>query len=383
MKLSRISTSATFFPEIDGLRFISIFLVIAFHLNGYVGGGAHRNPLNAIFSIGWSGVELFFVISGFVLSLQFINRYKNVKAAPPLRNYYIRRLTRLEPPYIIALTIYLAIKIISTRDISLINNYFSSMFYMHNIIYAKSSAILGAAWSLEVEVQFYVLMPIFGQIFRIRNSAIRRFILLLLIILSSLFSWQIGQITTITTLANFMHLFFTGLLLADLICMDGGDAMRSGRVVMQIRPAWDALGLIAASTFIIFMRSNFDAKIQVMSIFILPFFLSVMRGGVLRYILTRKLIYTLGGMCYSTYLFHTVVLRFTIEKTGAVDFIFFHLNPSQAEIAVLMLASSLVFSVSTIIFVMFERPFMDPKWAPRLKGFLENRIDAAQFAPKV
>jgi peptidoglycan/LPS O-acetylase OafA/YrhL len=69
----RITTSGEFIPEIDGLRFIAIALVITHHLALFVSiqRGQNEGPL----SRGQLGVELFFVISGFILAVPFAMQY--------------------------------------------------------------------------------------------------------------------------------------------------------------------------------------------------------------------------------------------------------------------------------------------------------------------
>jgi peptidoglycan/LPS O-acetylase OafA/YrhL len=108
--LSRETSSGRFIPEMDGLRFVAIGMVILFHLNGYLAAKAtfpqyslmaQSDWLARIALVGFRGVELFFVISGFILGLPFAAHH--IEGAPPvnLRKYYLRRLTRLEPPYIV------------------------------------------------------------------------------------------------------------------------------------------------------------------------------------------------------------------------------------------------------------------------------------------
>src|SRR5207244_520732 len=77
--ISRETTSGRFIPEMDGLRFVAISMVILFHLNGYLAAksgaslapGAHSGWLAQVALVGFRGVELFFVISGFILGLPF------------------------------------------------------------------------------------------------------------------------------------------------------------------------------------------------------------------------------------------------------------------------------------------------------------------------
>ena len=103
-RLRRLRDTSTGFylPEIDGLRFFAISWVFIYHLNYYLIKN-HPVDLTNIFQgiagNGHLGVELFFVISGFVLSLPFARYYLKDGKKVYLKQYFIRRLTRLEPPY--------------------------------------------------------------------------------------------------------------------------------------------------------------------------------------------------------------------------------------------------------------------------------------------
>jgi peptidoglycan/LPS O-acetylase OafA/YrhL len=110
-QISRETSSGRFIPEMDGLRFAAIGMVILFHLNGYLNAKSpfysaaapNSDWLAQAAMVGFRGVELFFVISGFILGLPFAAHYLKGTAPVSLRKYYLRRLTRLEPPYIVAL----------------------------------------------------------------------------------------------------------------------------------------------------------------------------------------------------------------------------------------------------------------------------------------
>ena len=94
--ISRPSTSGGFVPEMDGLRFVAIAWVVLYHV------AALRSPdvpaaLRAGCDSGHYGVELFFIISGFVLALPFATWRLKEGGPVVLKRYYLRRLTRLEP----------------------------------------------------------------------------------------------------------------------------------------------------------------------------------------------------------------------------------------------------------------------------------------------
>lgn len=116
----RISSSGQFIPEVDGLRFFAIFSVFIYHLTGDIlrhssALDAYTRKASAIFpatQVLNVGVQLFFVISGFILGLPFATAHLANKKPVSLKKYFLRRVTRLEPPYIISLLLFFVLKIL-------------------------------------------------------------------------------------------------------------------------------------------------------------------------------------------------------------------------------------------------------------------------------
>ena len=118
-QLSRITTSGrVFIPQIDGLRFVAIIAVIAFHVRAICSYHFRASPagltiegdlVNDAFGTGHFGVQLFFLISGFILSLPFARQSLCPGRRISLREYYVRRVTRIEPPYVIHLAFLLVL----------------------------------------------------------------------------------------------------------------------------------------------------------------------------------------------------------------------------------------------------------------------------------
>jgi len=106
---------------------------------------------------GGYGVELFFAISGFILAWPFARQHLQSSQKVKIRSYFLRRITRLEPPYILAVliraTLLLAIGIHQARFILV--HLIASLFYVHNIAFGISSRIEAVSWTLEIELQFY------------------------------------------------------------------------------------------------------------------------------------------------------------------------------------------------------------------------------------
>ena len=189
-RLSRITSGGNFIPEIDGLRFLAIGSVLLFHVS-YALNQAYRWPLGRgemavydVFDRGGLGVELFFVISGFILAVPFARQFVYGDKPVEIRRYYLRRVTRLEPPYIVALIgFYAAAWLVNDAALRghFLKTFLARLFYLHGLIYRDAPVLNGVTWSLEIEVQFYLLMPLLARIFLL-PAPVRRAGLLLVIL---------------------------------------------------------------------------------------------------------------------------------------------------------------------------------------------------------
>src|SRR5580692_2669668 len=116
----RITSTGQFIPEIDGLRFVAILSVYIYHLAGDVlrhsseasNQALHGASLFEVTQILNIGVPLFFVISGFILGMPFAAARLEGKRPVSLKKYFLRRVTRLEPPYILCLVLFFALKLV-------------------------------------------------------------------------------------------------------------------------------------------------------------------------------------------------------------------------------------------------------------------------------
>src|SRR5690606_20381175 len=169
-----------------------------------------------LFGSSFSGVMLFFGISGFILGLPFVKQYAYGGNQVKLKNYFFRRITRLEPPYIIVLTLLFLLNIAFADKggfAELFPHYLASFFYMHNIIYDAFPVLNPVFWSLEVEIQFYLLAPLFALVFKL--DKIPRRVLLFAFIFIWKFLLQYNPVEVIT-LIDYLSYFMVGFLAADL-----------------------------------------------------------------------------------------------------------------------------------------------------------------------
>lgn len=138
-----------FIPELDGLRGIAVLLVLWIHLPGGA-LGVSISGLRQVVLPGNLGVDLFFVLSGFLITrILLVDRERGV----PLRKFLIRRFLRIFPIYY--LTIAVMLPKLSWEDVLVCSTYTSNYGYM--LIEHRSP--MEHTWSLAVEEHFYLLWP--------------------------------------------------------------------------------------------------------------------------------------------------------------------------------------------------------------------------------
>ncbi len=183
---NHLDTSYKF--HIQTLRALSVLLVFFYHLK------------IEFFEYGYLGVDIFFVISGFVITQSIYSNYLKYKKID-LKNFYFKRSKRILPNLVFILTVtYLIYLIFGPPEISLWNDYLSSLFGISNFYYLFSDKgyfynifdnPFAHSWSLGVEEQFYLIYPfiifIFFKIYK--NEKLFELSLIVLILISFFLSF--------------------------------------------------------------------------------------------------------------------------------------------------------------------------------------------------
>ena len=139
------------FGSLDGLRAVSILAVVWHHTHdGFSGWPISKR--------GFLGVDLFFLISGFLIVTLLLREHRR-SGTMSLRNFYIRRFLRIFPPYYAMLALVAAIVFIKPGGTSLAlrRDLPYALFYVANLV--PMSSLLAITWSLAVEEQFYLIVP--------------------------------------------------------------------------------------------------------------------------------------------------------------------------------------------------------------------------------
>jgi peptidoglycan/LPS O-acetylase OafA/YrhL len=145
--------------SIDGLRGIAILMVLLYHVHAWIPGlGALPSWYMFPVSLGFSGVDLFFVLSGFSLYYAWMRQEQQTQTVD-IKKYYWRRFWRIYPPYIIAFLIPL-MPVLWSNPISAVKEAAWHILLLHNYSEIYFYGINGPLWSIAVEAQFYILFPI-------------------------------------------------------------------------------------------------------------------------------------------------------------------------------------------------------------------------------
>ncbi|MDX2168969.1 MAG: acyltransferase [Deltaproteobacteria bacterium] len=378
--LARVTSSGRYIAEIDGLRFVAIAAVVIFHLAWMVlppdvdrRAVLANDPVGWVLLQGFIGVQLFFVISGFVLALPFAEARLRGAVPVGLRAYYLRRLTRLEPPYVLSLLLLFALRVAQdpSAAAALLPHLAASLAYVHTAVYDAPSTVNSVAWSLEVEVQFYLLMPLFAALFSVRAPRLRRALLVALIVAACAAQAAAGEVSyrLSHSLLFQIQYFLAGFLLADWYLLAPRAAARSWR--------WDLITAAAFVAIVPLMQAGALGHV------LLPFamclaYVGAFRGRAANRLLTRPWLTAVGGMCYTIYLYHLNILGNALKLTNPLTAgapLWLQV-PAQA-----LLTLPALLLLSTLLFVAVEKPCMRRDWPTALLAWLRRRRGAALRFP--
>ncbi|MFT3781446.1 MAG: acyltransferase [Nibricoccus sp.] len=154
MKITALNVPTKRLPGLDLLRAIAILWVLLFH--GMTEGlGA---PLPALGKLGWMGVDLFFVLSGYLIGSQLLKAYASGQT-PNIGSFYLRRAFRILPTYWVIVTLYSVFPIL--RESSGMQPTWQFLTFTENfLIDYKHNRTFSHAWSLCVEEHFYLIFPL-------------------------------------------------------------------------------------------------------------------------------------------------------------------------------------------------------------------------------
>jgi peptidoglycan/LPS O-acetylase OafA/YrhL len=348
------------YPALDGLRGVAILLVVLFHNFGFIKQSY----------FGWLGVDLFFVLSGFLITTILINE---VGKQDYLKNFYIRRVLRIFPLYFLCLTIFLiiipALGLYKEELTYFIKNQWWLWTYLQNWLYSfhltSDAKMLTHLWSLAVEEQFYLVWPF---IILVIKSPRKLFFIMLTVLVLVIATRSIIWLCRIEDL-NYTTLYtFTRI---DGICIGSMVAL-----LMRVKPYLITKNMaaivlvLAAMNFIFYLINKSDGNNYPYFAFVGYTTFCAMFGLLVHEIVTsNKTTITnkifsvsplrfFGKISYGFYVFHWPVYLMTQQYFFNYLQNNLQLSGAYSRIGASILSTGLAFLISIISYYYFERYFL-------------------------
>lgn len=139
---------------LDHLRALAILSVLMYHYRAF----KHPAWIDTVGKFGWTGVDLFFVLSGFLISAQLFKEIKE-SGSVGLKTFFTKRFFRIIPPYFFTLFLYFTFPFFRERES--LSSFWKFLTFTQNYgLDVINRGTFSHAWSLCIEEQFYLLLPL-------------------------------------------------------------------------------------------------------------------------------------------------------------------------------------------------------------------------------
>ena len=351
-------SSIKYRPEIDGLRAIAVISVIIYHLN--------ENWLPG----GFLGVDIFFVISGFLITGIIITEIQQNSFS--FKQFYTRRIKRIYPAFItvMALVSLIASAIFIYNDFNqlrktielataFLSNFYLGLTQGYFDLSANENPVLHI-WSLAVEEQYYLIFPLililaYKKFREIKVlfiiTLILFFILLATSFVSANFYKEVLHQPNIYYLSN---LRFPELLVGSLLAIyhNLSNKVQLSKQVNNILAILSTLLLFSC----LFLMNNDIAYIPGITLILPCIFTALIihttsQNNIVKLCLSNKAIVFIGKISYSLYLYHWIFIAFAYYITGEKQ-----INNQSIAIVIVL---TIIFSV--LSYYLIEQPIRKSK----------------------
>jgi peptidoglycan/LPS O-acetylase OafA/YrhL len=350
-------------PELDGFRGICILLVFIHHL------------YHSILPGGFLGVDMFFVLSGFLITSILLKEWsydQNVN----LKNFYIRRLCRLMPAVLfLALMLFFITLFLDDykaektfQGIWLTLSYSSNWLYAFDLVSANNP--LGVTWSLAIEEQFYFVFPLL--LLFVLKIGLRKQIIIFITIFSIIII-ALNRKILFDHGASIQRLYYSSDTRADALligCLTAFLLVWNLQLIKKLEKQIKAFGLISITFLVyLFSVSNWSddlfytyggyTLVALLVSDLLIVLVAFQPTWAIK-ILSFSPLLQLGRLSYGLYLWHWTIRYFIYDNQTLPD--------SNLQISAVIILS-LLFAIFS--FYIVERPFLKYK---ELIGHAHNTI---------
>jgi peptidoglycan/LPS O-acetylase OafA/YrhL len=375
-------------PALDGLRALAVLLVVLFHawtfVPGYIQPG--QNAANYALFYGKTGVQLFFVLSGFLLFLPYAQWVFGLRERPSTLMFYKRRALRVGPAYWVSLVILILtapLTFAALRDLAV------HLVFLSNTSWQTAFSINGVYWTMAIEVQFYALLPAIAWAMRalaLKIGALRSMLLMFcLLVLISLISHALGNIAALGTIPVFstflinyssmpywLAVFGCGIACSMIYTYLIRTARLKRRQVRRIPGICTRLFVLGVLLALALAFVPLLHKLFVLDLLFGLAYAGMLMGvlfgaSILRKPFESRAMRFVGLISYSFYIWHRVVLHVLSSRVYVVARVVLRLVgqhhaivATAAQVAVLFILGTLASAVVAYLpYQALERPFIN------------------------
>ena len=387
-------------PVVDGVRAIAVLWVLLFHAwffqnpkwtNGHMiplYESVFENPMFLWLVQGGLGVDMFFVISGFLIGaiiLKEINRSDGMN----MRRFYARRFLRLVPVYVVAM-----MAAIFFLDGSNAENAWANLLYVNNFL-SIDDQFMGWCWSLAIEEQFYLVAPLFLLLMRKSESFLQWSVALMALgWMLRIFSleyhdlptlWDFRDLGSEAWIGRFDHTYdnfytrYGGLLIGVIAAWI--HVNRKAEVEEYFNSRKLAPLLISSCALLVFLFATFleQRHLADSSYYVQLSWYAIEKdlfggslavlimcalhskdsiAGALRGILSSRILYPIAQLSYSAYLMHEMVMIWLFPISSEFFIGGMGVAPNAVFVVNSIVSILLTLISAAILYVTIERPCM-------------------------
>lgn len=355
--MAQTGRDSNYLPALDGLRFLAFLLVFCHHqiLFSYLPG------LHVLYTHGWIGVDLFFVLSAYLLTHLLCVEFRQTNGID-IRKFYLRRILRIWPLYFAFILFSLTVYAFVHKDFpSDVLSRIAGLFTLSDNLFAASRGynplpFAGHLWTIAYEEQFYLFIP-FAVIWIMRRPQWRGVgLLIFVLLLFNIIRWWF-----IT--ADVQHPAIWVLPVTHFESIVVGVALGTGGMDLLMKKIRPTAALVVAFIFfaIIYALPPIDEisyhlpiTYTCIGLCTASLLVAVMKSVRLSRMFSTRVLVFLGKRSYGLYIFHLL-------GTGVAEFVIAHVHQVPSG-AIFFFVYSLVFTITAAIlsYRFLETPFL--KW---------------------
>ena len=351
---------------LDHLRTLAIALVFFFH---YPGVADMPQWAWKIIDFGWVGVDLFFVLSGFLIARQLFSELKTTNTIS-LKHFFIKRFFRIIPVYLFVVAIYFLIPVFRERES--LPALWRFLTFTQNIgLNPSNNGTFSHAWSLCIEEQFYLVFPLLIAAlvyFKVTKKGAYLILgLFLFTCLIRLYIWNTYMAPLIGKEGGDGNFWVTWMYYPTHTRLDG---LLVGISIAGLAVFYPALKekltthanllltvgilILTGAYFLCFPRNEFDANVFGFPLIAIGFGLMVLAAvspGCVLYKFKSRITSSIAILSYSVYLIHKAVRHLCFVYFGKMG---------VDEEGYLMLLLSIFFTIIAALILRYaiEKPFL-------------------------